>query len=50
MGFGLMDALKMVTYAKAWTRVPEQQRCEIFSSQEQTRFVQNDKVINFQIN
>lgn len=44
MGFGLMDALKMVTYAKEWTRVPEQQRCEIILSPK-IRFVWNNKKI-----
>ena len=27
-----MDALKMVTLAKQWKRVPDQKRCEISSS------------------
>lgn len=29
MGFGLMDALKMVNFAKNWKSVPQQERCEI---------------------
>ena len=28
-GFGLMDASKMVLYAKSWSTVPEQLRCEV---------------------
>ena len=28
-GFGLMDADKMVQYAKKWTSVPEQVTCEV---------------------
>ena len=28
-GFGLMDAGKLVYFAKQWKRVPQQQRCEI---------------------
>ena len=39
LGFGLMDALKMVTLAKQWKRVPDQKRCEISSSVSKKRFV-----------
>ena len=28
-GFGLMDAGKMVYFAKHWTKVPEQRKCKI---------------------
>ena len=30
-GFGLMDAAAMVEYARNWTIVPDQHRCEIVS-------------------
>ena len=29
-GFGLMDAHKMVQYAKKWTSVSEQMTCEVY--------------------
>ena len=37
-GFGLMDASAMVDYARNWTTVPEQHRCEI-ASRTSSRFV-----------
>lgn len=31
-GFGLMDASRMVSLAKNWTKVPPQDKCEIEGS------------------
>lgn len=33
MGFGLMDALKMVNLAKKWRNVPDQVECEFLKQE-----------------